>query len=311
MIERVLEDVEVIATGLEFPEGPVALEDGSLLVVEIEGGRLTRIEPADGSKETIADLGGGPNGAAVGPDGAVWICNNGGIGSADAKGSIQRVDLETGTVETIYTHCEGREIIAPNDLVFDETGGFWFTDHGARGKRNAKYGGVFYASSTGGVIHEAITSIDAPNGIGLSPDGSVLYYSETLTGRLLRRRVLRPGVLDATTGLGVWAPLNHQELDPWILVGRRPDYGMFDSLAVEADGRVCVGTLLIPGVSVFDPSTGALEHMGLPEGIDDLMITNICFGGDDLRTAFLTGSQSGIVLRCRWPRSGLKLAFNS
>ena len=300
----------MVATGLEFPEGPVSLSDGSVLVVEIEGGRLLRIDPDDGEKDTVAHIGGGPNGAAIGPDGAVWICNNGGIGSADAKGSIQRVDLKDGSVETVYTHCGDREIIAPNDLVFDSTGGFWFTDHGARGKRTAKYGGVFYASTDGNFISEQISSLDAPNGIGLSPDEQTLYYSETLTGRLFRRRISTPGCLEPTTGVGVWAPLHGQELDPWIFVGGRADYGMFDSLAVEAGGNVCVGTLLIPGISVFDPTAGDAHHLGLPANIADLMITNICFGGDDLRTAYLTASQTGTLLRCRWPRPGLNLAFN-
>src|SRR5579862_5730249 len=67
-----------IASGLEFPEGPVALADGSVLVVEIAGGRLTRVRP-DGALKTVARLGGGPNGAALGPDGHCYVCNNGGF----------------------------------------------------------------------------------------------------------------------------------------------------------------------------------------------------------------------------------------
>ena len=67
-----------IASGLGFPEGPVALADGSILLVEIAAGRLTRVAP-DGSKRTIAEMGGGPNGAAIGPDGKVYVCNTGGF----------------------------------------------------------------------------------------------------------------------------------------------------------------------------------------------------------------------------------------
>jgi len=304
-----LSDVEIVATGLEFPEGPVALSDGRVLVVEIEGRRVTSIDPTTGQKEELAHVGGGPNGAAIGPDGALYICNNGGIGDPGAKGSIQRLDLSDGSFETLYVDCQGRELIAPNDLVFDHTGGFWFTDHGARGKRNARWGGVFYAQADGSAISEHLTTLDAPNGIGLSPDGNTLYFSETPTGRLYRRRVDAPGQLAPSAGINVWSAIHGTELDLWTLLGQRDDYAMFDSLAIEENGAICVGTLLNPGISVFDPTSGDLEHLGLPPGIEDLMITNICFAGPDLRTAYLTASQHGMLLRCSWPRPGLPLAF--
>jgi glucose/arabinose dehydrogenase len=110
-------EVRIIAAGLEFPEGPVAMTDGSVLVTEIAAGTLTRVSP-DGRIERIAELGGGPNGAAIGPDGAVYVCNNGGSFSFHRQngllvfglvapptysgGSIDRVDLVTGAVTTLY-----------------------------------------------------------------------------------------------------------------------------------------------------------------------------------------------------------------
>ncbi len=106
---------DIVATGLRFPEGPIAMADGSVVLVEIAGGTLTRVRP-DGTTEVIAEHGGGPNGAAVGPDGAVYIANNGGyfewsdFGGLTVPGSeppasweggcLQRVDLATGSVET-------------------------------------------------------------------------------------------------------------------------------------------------------------------------------------------------------------------
>src|SRR5437588_11759500 len=73
-------EFRLVADGLNYPEGPVYCPDGTVLVVEIGAGTLTRIYP-DGSKpkETVATLGGGPNGAAIGPDGAIYICNDGGF----------------------------------------------------------------------------------------------------------------------------------------------------------------------------------------------------------------------------------------
>ncbi|MFN5605046.1 MAG: SMP-30/gluconolactonase/LRE family protein, partial [Actinomycetes bacterium] len=66
-----------VAAGLKFPEGPIAMADGSVVLVEMFGPRITRVRP-DGSKETVAEIVGGPNGAAIGPDGALYLCNNGG-----------------------------------------------------------------------------------------------------------------------------------------------------------------------------------------------------------------------------------------
>src|SRR4029450_9467972 len=76
-----------IASGLEFPEGPVAMPDGSVVLVEMLGPRLTRVRP-DGTKETVAEMPGGPNGAALGPDGAMYVCNNGGCFSPVRMGEL-------------------------------------------------------------------------------------------------------------------------------------------------------------------------------------------------------------------------------
>jgi gluconolactonase len=137
-------DIQLVAEGLQFPEGPVAMADGSVILTEIQGQRLTRIWP-DGRKETVAETGGGPNGAAIGPDGALYVTNNGGsfqffeanglnipgpTPPSHKGGSIQRIDIATGAVTTLYTACDGKALIGPNDLVFDKQGGFWFTDHG-------------------------------------------------------------------------------------------------------------------------------------------------------------------------------------
>src|SRR2546425_11095333 len=74
-----------ITSGLQFPEGPVALADGSVVVVEIKRGTLTRVAP-DGKQTIVATTGGGPNGAAIGPDGLGYVCNNGGFEWHDVGG---------------------------------------------------------------------------------------------------------------------------------------------------------------------------------------------------------------------------------
>jgi gluconolactonase len=303
----------VVASGLRFPEGPVAMPDGSVIVVEMFGERVTRVG-VDGSTTVIAEVNGGPNGLAVGPDGALYVCNNGGSytpveigglllpGAYDRDrytgGAIQRIDHD-GTVTDLYSNCGGRPLRSPNDLVMDGHGGFYFTDHGIHdiiGARTADFGSLYYALCDGSGIREVAYPVHSPNGIGLSPDGAVLYYSETHTGRVFRRRVVGPGALEPLTSI--------VELDPWALLCGLPGMQMLDSLAVDADGWVCAGTLINGAVTAISPDGAALEQVRT----DDPLTTNICFGGPDLRTVYVTLSATGRLASTAWPRPGLRLA---
>jgi len=300
--------MRVLATGLGFPEGPVALADGSVLVVEIRRGTLSRVDRA-GTVTAIAELGGGPNGAAIGPDGAVYVCNNGGFAWHDiaglavpdgqppdySGGRIERVDLATGRVTVLYTHCEGRPLRGPNDLVFDRHGGFWFTDHGKTRERDRDRTGLFYARADGSSIREVVFPLDAPNGVALSPDGSRLYVAETFTGRVWQWRVTGPGEL--ANGFRLGAPPGAE-----LLIGL-PGLQLLDSMAVEASGNLCVATLVTGGITVISPEGVVVEHV--PTG--DPLTTNLCFGGPDLRTAYVTCSGTGRLVAIDWPRPGLPL----
>lgn len=301
MVERVEpQSVEVLTGGLSFPEGPVAMPDGSVLVVEMTAGRITRVRP-DGRTRPVADVGGGPNGAAVGPDGALYICNNGGMAQPrPGAPSIQRLDLSSGRVDLLYTECGGRPLRAPNDIVFDGDGGFYFTDFGS--------GTIHYATPDGSRIETAVTRVQAPNGIGLGPSGDVLYWSETYTRQLHRRRLSEPGKVVPSPGHDVTSLMRGLEPDPWTLVLGLPGRRQLDSLAVEEGGAVCIGTLIEGGVTVAWPE-GGYDFYTHPAMEADGAVTNICFGGGDMRTAYITCSITGVLLRCRWPRPGLCLQW--
>lgn len=302
-------ELREVASGLQFPEGPIALPDGSVLLVEIKRGTLSRVG-TDGKISVVAHTGGGPNGAAIGPDGKVYICNNGGFEWHDLGGftfpgnqpkdyiggRIQRVDLATGLVEDLYTECDGHPLRGPNDIVFDATGGFWFTDHGKLRERDRDRTGVFYARPDGSMIREAIFPLDAPNGIGLSPDGTRLYVAETHTGRAWYWHLKGPGEVDLAAALG---PSGGS------LLAGLPGFQLFDSLAVDCAGNVCVATLVNGGISVISPDGTSIEHVPTP----DPLTTNICFGGPDLRTAFITLSGTGRLVAMQWPRPGLRLNY--
>ena len=233
--------VRVIASDLQFPEGPIVMPDGSALLVEIRRQTLTRVYP-DGRKEIVAKIPGGPNGAAIGPDGKCYICNNGGFGWAPGPGgaimpgapsaseyiggSVQRVDLQTGKIETLFEKCGDNPLKGPNDLVFDKLGGLWFTDLGKRRARDLDVGAFYYMKPGGSELVEGMHGMLPANGIGLSPDEKTVYVAETPTARLWAYDVASPG-----------------EVKPGPVIYRgergRPiaglgGYQMFDSLAIDA-----------------------------------------------------------------------------
>ncbi|MDB5687804.1 MAG: gluconolaconase [Rhizorhabdus sp.] len=301
--------VEIVARGLGFPEGPIALPDGSVVLVEVLAGRLSRVAP-DGSVSVVAEVGGGPNGAAIGPDGRCYVCNNGGFSPSPSQevlfpqeapfdtppGSIQVVDLETGAFETLYAHSEEAPFWGPNDLVFDDAGGFWFSDHGRARGRIRQNGSLYYAKADGSSIREFHVDIPSANGVGLSPDGSTLYVADTFTAHLWRFRLSAPGVIDPTGGT-----FPHGGS----IVGRGGPGQYLDSLAVDGSGRICVASPGGGAILVFPPEGGTPEAIAMP----DFLTTNICFGGPDLRTAFVTLGSSGQLAKVEWSVPGLKLAF--
>ncbi len=304
-------DIKVITTGLAFPEGPIAMADGSVILVEIRGQRLTRVTP-DGAKTVIAHMGGGPNGAALGPDGHVYLCNNGGFNWADdathgtrptgqaddySGGRIERVTIATGEIETLYTACDGVGLRGPNDLVFDAHGGFYFTDLGKTRAREIDRGGVYYAKADGSAIRQVAGPTLTANGCGLSPDGRTLYFVETESARLWAMDILAPGEVRREA----WPSPHGGRLVAQV----GGTFQRFDSMAVDAAGNICVATLMNGGITVISPDGRDIRHIPLP----DVYTTNICFGGPDMCTAFATLSGPGHLVSFPWERPGLRLNY--
>jgi gluconolactonase len=302
-------DIQLVAENLQFPEGPIAMNDGSVILTEIKRGTLTRVAP-DGTVSIVANVGGGPNGAAIGPDGAIYVTNNGGsfewldtmgmtvpgpTPASHTGGYIQRVDLKTGEIRVLYTECDGKKLVGPNDLVFDKQGGFWFTDHGCSTPEGRKFGAIYYAMPDGSSIKRIQDHFVSPNGVGLSPDEKTVYMADTNLGRLWAFDLSAPGVA-----------VEPPPFQPARVVHNLPGFQLLDSLAVEATGKICVATIINGGITVFDED-GTTEHFAFP----DLIVTNICFGGADMRDAWITASGTGKLFKCRWPRPGLKLNFNA
>lgn len=328
-------DVRIVAKGLRFPEGPVALDDGSVLLVEVERQTLTRVMP-DGRVDVVAWLGGGPNGVAIGPDGHAYVCNNGGSLSWRQAGdlllpgpcpetwrggSIQRVDLKTGAVSVLYTESSSGPLRGPNDLVFDSSGGFWFTDFGVVQGRQMDLSSVHYARIDGSSCQEVIFPLQRANGIALAPDESRLYVAETYAARVWQWELAGPGLLQP--------PADHQAAHraysiemgtPGVAATDRPigprgavllaglgGLQLLDSMAVDSQGWVCVATFMNGGITAMPPDRSGTVHVEMP----DPLPTNICFGGPGMRTAFITLAATGRLAAMTWPRPGHRLAFNA
>jgi gluconolactonase len=299
-------EFETVAEGLRFPEGPVWMQDGSIILVEIARGTVTRIW-GDGKSEVIATPGGGPNGAAIGPDGALWICNNGGFKYHEragllvpgacpddySGGRIERVDLSTGKVERVLDTVEGYPLKGPNDLVFDKDGNLYFTDHGKTYPRHRDFGGLFFLANGASQAVELDHHHTSPNGVGLSPDENTVYMADTMTARLWAFDLSAPGEIVPASAFNKGR-----------VVATMPDLQYFDSLAVAASGNVTVATISNGGITTITPD-GSHSHVALP----DPFVTNICYGGEDMQDAWMTLSGTGKLVKTRWPEAGLKLNY--
>lgn len=311
-----------IVSGLGFLEGPMEIPGGDVLVTDIGSGSIHRISPLNGSVTDFAHVPGSPSALAAGPDGSIYVPSGPGLaimkseegGNIPAPSGTPATNAATagiyriapsGDVTLLVSEVDGHPLVSPNDLVFDTSGGFYFTDHGHAEGRHAALGGLYYVDAAGNpreLIHDARVSypLTSPNGVGLSPDGSRLYVAETATGRLWEWAVTGPGELAAPPGAepGVGARL---------VSGQRGFY-LLDSLAVDGRGLVIIGTLRRGCLTVLDPRSGKESIIEFPTF--DSRITNACFGGPDFSTLYVTAAGRGALWELSWPWPGAPLSFS-
>jgi gluconolactonase len=324
-------EMRFIAEGLDFPAGPLALGDGDVAIAEIGAGRLVRIG-RDSTRAVLAEVGGAPAGSAIGPDGAIYLCNNGspkivreqlpdgrtayrppepgelppGIG-----GQIQRVTLD-GEVSTVHRACEGRDLMAPTGIVFDRQGCFYVSDSG-RYDGPVRNPGVSTESKhlsvlrmAGAMVRQAAGSI-----YYASPDGrmirEVLHPLAAPSGLALSPDETTLYVAEAGTGR-IWA---FQVAAPGqlgkrrclgVAPGARPlNFSWCEGIAVDDDANVLTATVVNGGVTTFSSHGQLIEHVST----GDPFTTGLCFGGDDRRTLFVTLGGSGRLIAYEaWPTLG-------
>lgn len=310
-----MSDIVTLADGLRLPEGPVVMPDGSLTLSEVGGGVIINVG-LDGSRRLVAEVPGMPNGLAYGPDGALYCANMGGLRdpailgpgyAADYQrllyrgGSIQRIDVQSGTVADIVTECDGQPLLAPNDLVFDDHGGFYFTDFGMTDPRQRYLDktGIYYARYDGGTASCVVPEMYATNGIGLSADGQALYWTEYYSGRVYARKIVSPGRLAEFR-----APF-----EDCVYIHPAP-VTHFDSLTVTASGSLCIAihNSLPDGRSgILTLSESGAEVDFVP--FDDATTTHVALSQSGEARAYVTLSQTGRLCTLPWREHGLAPRF--
>jgi gluconolactonase len=300
----VIDNFRCLTDNLAFPESPIVCDDGSVLVSEIAGGRITRVR-RDGVTETVAATGGGPNGVARLPDGRLVVCQNGGsrfglgpwpydfegcvqlfrpIGPPDdpVTPQLQIVEADGGvtTLATEFNTRSGRTLplVRPSDICVDGAGGFYVTDGGTVQGRNRSVTGLLYGTLDGD-LSEIVYPLEMPNGVALSPGEDRLYVAETRTRRIWEFELEKPGVVGRARGFATvpsGGPLN---------------VGGADGLCVDTKGRVLAATLGTGGVTIFSAAGDLLG--AIPA--DDPMTTNITLSPDG-QTLFMTLASSGRLI---------------
>ena len=302
MALRLEAEEAVVVTGLAFPEGPSVGRDGRLYVVELPRGCVSTV--ADGRRAVFALLGGAPNGTAFGPDGLLYICNNGGNwppkpstgGKPGVGGGLAAIQVvhPDGSFRVLVHEIGGVALNGPNDICFDDRGGFYFTDpawaprspEGIAHAEKSPPGDVCYVAADGRASR-VWSNLLFPNGLHVTPDGKALVVAETGTGRVWRFAIRAPGEL----------------AQPEVVIDLGLESGL-DGMCFDVEGRLLIAGCGSSSVYVLAPDLRRLEQTIAFSDPDN---TNVCFGGDDHRTLFVTQATSGRVVSIQWPVPGMRL----
>lgn len=276
-----------LASGLGFPEGPVVMADGRVVLCDGNTGEL--LSYADGSVRAYARTGGSPWGAVLGSDGAIYVTQGGsvpGSGDTGAVSGIQRV-LWDGTVELLLSEVAGYALFGPNDLAFGPDGRLWFTDSGSEEdlRFEVRSPGRLFAVGPSGA-GEMLLELPGvyPNGIAFDARQRV-YWTESRAHRVRRLEDGKP-----------------------VTFCQLPASHVPDGMAFAADGRLFVATTVSQGVTVISPDGAVLGEIHLGE-----YATNCAFDGPDLyvtatREAGIEASQrTGTFWRVETDTIGLEL----
>ena len=272
--------IEKIQSGFAFTEGPALTEDGSLYFTDIPNTRIHRLT-TEGQLEIFTDASNKANGLWALPDGRMLAC--------EMNGAVVQYDLQSGERQVLADTYEGKRFNACNDLVADQHGGIYFTDplYNAPKPLPQKIQAVYYLSKDGEVTR-LTDHIAAPNGIGLSTDGTKLYVIPSMQSEMLVYEVSGPGQVSAGETFCV---LKQPE-------GKSGTGG--DGMAMDVEGNLYITTHT--GVQIYSPEAEYRGTITFPE-----QPANVAFMGSDRKTMVVTARTS--LYKVSMPIPGRKLGL--
>jgi gluconolactonase len=275
----------VLAENIGFAEGPVWTRGGRLLVTSISHGVIYEIVE-NAAPAVVAKTGGGPNGMTEGPDGRLYVTQNGGIFGASGESRTKAAPgIQVIEGDGAVRHIASEGLGAPNDLCFGPDGRLYFTDPRGWARPDEVQPGRVFAMTLDGAPQVLAEGPSFTNGIAFGPDASRLVVAVTFERRVLVYPVLAGGLGE---------PEEFCRIEP----------GMPDGICFDAEGRLYVAATVAEDVQVFDTRGHCIER--LPCG-EQSLITNCCFGGQDGRTLFVTDARRERVLAFDLDVEGLPL----
>ena len=261
-----------------FLEGPSFDRQGNLWFVDIPFGRIFRIDPK-GNWDLVTQYDGWPNGLKFHRDGSAYIC--------DYKKGLLRLDTVTGKIETILETAYSEGFKGLNDLHFASNGDLYFTDQGQTGIADPT-GRVFRLRADGG-LDRLVSNIPSPNGITLSTTEKHCYVAVTRSQQVWRLPLMADGSISKT---GVAIQLSGGAAGP-------------DGIEMDGDNGLLVRHL---GVGIWRFDANMLPtHLIYSENPHHHHLANLCFGGPDLKTVYITESLSGDILVAQLPVAGKRM----
>lgn len=283
-----------------FTEGPAAAADGTVYFTDIVNNRIMRFDPRSKTTSVWRTPSGRSNGLLFDIQGRLLACEGNEFGPNDGNRRITRTDLQTGQVEVLTDHYQGKRYNAPNDIAARRNGQLFFTDpcYWDRSTMELDHDSV-YRIDLDGTVTRVLTQpeIHRPNGIALSPDERTLYLVDSCPIVGGNRKI--------------WA----FDLDPQGRLSNQRqvfDFGLGrggDGMAVDQNGWLYIAagishqrgphetTEVPPGVYVMTPQGDLKGRIPVPEDV----ITNVTFGGDDLRTLYITAGKMLFSIRVPTP----------